>query len=138
MSVVAAGPGAIGAWRLLVEIEEAPAPPSRARAARGRPRLWRVAILVLALLFFLTPIVASIKYSLLQANGNYGFDNYAQIITNSDLRNALFTSLEIAGISAISGGRADAADRRARAAEAARLTLLMEASRSCRSWCRRS
>ncbi len=99
MSFNATGPGAIGASRLLVEIEEAPAPPSPRRRG-GRPRLWRVVILVLALLFFLTPIVASIKYSLLQADGTYGLDNYAQIISNSALRSALFTSLEIAGISA--------------------------------------
>lgn len=99
MSFSPAGPDAIGASRLLVEIEEAPAPPSPPRRG-GRPRLWRVAILVLALLFFLTPIVASIKYSLLQADGTYGLDNYAQIISNSALRSALFTSLEIAGISA--------------------------------------
>ncbi len=93
------GPGAVGASRLLAEIEEPPAPPVMTRR-RNRPRLWRVAILVLALLFFLTPIVASIKYSLLQVDGSYGFGNYSQIISNSELRDALFKSLEIAGLSA--------------------------------------
>ena len=93
------GPGAVGAARLLAEIEEPPAAPD-IRRRRNRPRLWRVVILVLAVLFFLTPIVASIKYSLLQLNGSYGFGNYAQIISNSELRGALFKSLEIAGLSA--------------------------------------
>ncbi|HEX3617896.1 MAG TPA: ABC transporter permease subunit [Solirubrobacteraceae bacterium] len=93
------GPGAVGAGALLAEIEEPPAPPRRARRGK-RLRPWRVVILVLALLFFLTPLIASIKYSLLQLNGSYGFDNYTQIISNSALRSALFTSLEIAGISA--------------------------------------
>jgi putative spermidine/putrescine transport system permease protein len=93
------GPGAVGASRLLAEIEEPPAAPE-VRRRRNRPRLWRVAILVLALLFFLTPIVASIKYSLLQIDGSYGFGNYSQIISNSELRGALFKSLEIAGLSA--------------------------------------
>jgi putative spermidine/putrescine transport system permease protein len=93
------GPGAVGASNLLAEIEEPPAAPE-IRRRRNRPRLWRVAILVLALLFFLTPIVASIKYSLLQIDGSYGFGNYSQIISNSELRGALFKSLEIAGLSA--------------------------------------
>jgi putative spermidine/putrescine transport system permease protein len=94
------GPGSIGASKLLAEIEEPPAPAGQSRR-RGRPRLWRVTILVLAVLFFLTPILASIKYSLLQQNGSYGLSNYSQIVSNGALRSALFTSLEIAGISAI-------------------------------------
>jgi putative spermidine/putrescine transport system permease protein len=92
------GPGAIGASDLLAEIEEQPAPDKPRR--HSRPRLWRLAILVLAALFFLTPVIASIKYSLLQQNGSYGFGNYSQILSNGPLRGSLFKSLEIAGISA--------------------------------------
>jgi putative spermidine/putrescine transport system permease protein len=95
-----AGPGALGAGRLLAEIEEPPAPPDLSRR-RARPRLWRVVILVLTVVFFLTPLIASIKYSLLQQDGSYGFGNYSQIVSNSDLRSSLFRSLEIAGISAL-------------------------------------
>jgi putative spermidine/putrescine transport system permease protein len=95
----AGGPGGAGA--LIAEIEEAPQAPQPSAARRGRPRVWRGVILVAALIFFIGPLVASVKYSLLQTNGKYGFSNYAQIISNSDLRNSLITSLEIAGITAI-------------------------------------
>jgi putative spermidine/putrescine transport system permease protein len=94
------GAGAVGVSQLLSEIEQPPAPPQLSRRRR-RPRLWRVTILLIAALFFLTPILASIKYSLLQADGSYGFNNYSQILSNGDLRSALFKSLEIAGISAV-------------------------------------
>jgi len=67
----------------------------------GRPRLWRVVILVAALIYFFGPLVASIKYSLIQANGSYSLGNYAQILSNGALRSSMFTSLEIAGIAAV-------------------------------------
>ena len=68
---------------------------------RGRPRLWRVAILVLAAIFFIGPLAAAFKFSLIQSNGSYGFGNYGQIVSNSAIRSALVTSLEIAAIAAI-------------------------------------
>ena len=102
MSVVGSGgPGAVGAGDLLAELQEGPQAPQPFARAHGRPRIWRVVILVAALIFFFGPIVASIKYSLIQQDGTYGFGNYSEIISNGDLRNSLFTSLEIAGISAI-------------------------------------
>jgi putative spermidine/putrescine transport system permease protein len=102
MSIVSGGgAGAIGAGKLIAELEEGPgAPQPFPRRRRGRPRIWRVVILVAAAIFFVGPIVASVKYSLLQINGKYGFQNYSQIISNSAVRDALFTSLEIAGIAA--------------------------------------
>jgi len=88
-----------GAGAFLAELEEQPAaqPPTR---RRGRPRIWRVVILAAAVIFFLGPQLAALKYSLIQQNGKYGFNNYAQILSNGDLRRSLFTSLEIAGLTA--------------------------------------
>jgi putative spermidine/putrescine transport system permease protein len=93
------GPGAMGAGALLAELEDAPTPQQPMRR-RGRPRVWRVVILTAAVIFFLGPLVASAKYSLVQQNGKYGFSNYSQILSNGDLRRSLFTSLEIAGLTA--------------------------------------
>jgi putative spermidine/putrescine transport system permease protein len=60
-----------------------------------------VTIFVLAAVFFLGPILASIKYSLILNSGAYGIGNYTAIISNSAIRDALITSLEIAGIAAV-------------------------------------
>jgi putative spermidine/putrescine transport system permease protein len=100
VSIGPSGPGGVGAGALLAELEEQPAPQQTARR-RGRPRIWRVVILTAAVVFFLGPLVASFKYSLIQPNGKYGFSNYSQILSNGDLRRSLFTSLEIAGLTAL-------------------------------------
>ena len=71
------------------------------RRLRVRPRLWRVTIFVLALLFFIGPLVCAFKFSLIEQNGRYGLDNYAQIVKNADLRSALVTSLEISAITSV-------------------------------------
>jgi putative spermidine/putrescine transport system permease protein len=76
-----------------------PAPASVPRR-RGRPRIWRIVIFVIAGLFFLVPLAAAFKYSLQQDSGGYGFANYGQIVHNKDVRAPLVTSLKIAGISA--------------------------------------
>jgi putative spermidine/putrescine transport system permease protein len=68
---------------------------------RGRPRIWRVSILVLAFIYFIGPLVAAFKYSLIQADGSYGFGNYWKIVNSSAILSALATSLEIAGIAAV-------------------------------------
>ena len=73
---------------------------ARVHTSRRHPRVWRVVILVLAVIFFLGPLAASVKYSLIEQDGSLGFDNYVQIVKNADLRDALFISLEIAGITA--------------------------------------
>lgn len=73
---------------------------ARRGTTRRAPRAWRVVILVLALLYFLGPIAASIKYSLIQLDGSFGFNNYVEIVKSAELRNALYISLEIAGITA--------------------------------------
>jgi putative spermidine/putrescine transport system permease protein len=77
-------------------------PPSTQVAARrrGRPRIWRVVIFVLAAIFFIVPLGAAFKYSLQQDSGGYGFANYGEIIHNNAVRSPLVTSLEIAAISA--------------------------------------
>lgn len=73
----------------------------RVRRHRSRTPAWRVVIFGLAAVFFLGPLIATFKFSLLESNGHYGFHNYAQIVTNGALRDSLFTSLEIAGITAL-------------------------------------
>jgi len=68
---------------------------------RRRPRIWRVSILLLAFIYFIGPLVAAFKYSLIQADGSYGFGNYWKIVNSGPILSALATSLEIAGIAAV-------------------------------------
>lgn len=75
-------------------------PPPASVKRRGRPRIWRIVIFVLAGIFFLVPLAAAFKYSLQQDQGGYGFANYGEIIQNKDVRAPLVTSLEIAALSA--------------------------------------
>jgi putative spermidine/putrescine transport system permease protein len=90
--------GSLGQAELVDQMIGGPAPATRRR--RGRPRIWRIVIFVLAAIFFLVPLAAAFKYSLQQDSGGYGFANYGEIINNKDVRAPLVTSLEIAGISA--------------------------------------
>jgi putative spermidine/putrescine transport system permease protein len=57
-----------------------------------------VTILVLALLFFIGPLVASIRFSLIQSNGKDGLGNYTEILHDQGLADSLWTSLELAGL----------------------------------------
>jgi putative spermidine/putrescine transport system permease protein len=91
--------GSLGQAELVGEMIGGPAPASVPRR-RGRPRIWRIVIFVIAGLFFLVPLAAAFKYSLQQDSGGYGFANYGQIVHNKDVRAPLVTSLKIAGISA--------------------------------------
>ena len=93
------GPGLAGGANLIDEIEEAgtPAPSGR---RRQRPKAWRLVILVLAFVFYVIPFGAAVKYSLIQSDGSFGFSNYSAIISNGDVRNSLYTSLEISAITA--------------------------------------
>jgi len=90
--------GIVAADETVAGPEPQPRPKMR---GRGRPRIWRVAIFLLATVYFIGPLVAAFKYSLIQSNGSYGFGNYGQIAQNSAIRSALFTSLEIAVITAV-------------------------------------
>jgi putative spermidine/putrescine transport system permease protein len=90
------GPGLAG----VDELVAGPPPASRFRWRRGRPRIWRVTIFVLAAIFFLGPLAAAFKYSIQQDKGGYGFANYGEIIHSKEIRSPLVTSLEIAVISA--------------------------------------
>ena len=85
---------------LVREMLSGPPPRSRFPWRRGRPRIWRVTAFALAIIFFLGPLAAAFKYSLVQDSGGYGFGNYGQIVKNSEIRSPLVTSLEIAVISA--------------------------------------
>lgn len=100
MSTVNPGMDPLGEGSLARELVGSPPPSTGGASRRGRPRSWRVAIFVLAAIFFIVPLVAAFKYSLLQDNGSYGFANYGQIINNKAVRSPLLTSLEIAVISA--------------------------------------
>jgi putative spermidine/putrescine transport system permease protein len=98
MSAVTRGMGGFGEAELIDEMIAGPPPAVRRR--RGRPRIWRIVIFVLAALFFIVPLAAAFKYSLQQDSGGYGFANYGEIIRNPAVRSPLVTSLEIAVISA--------------------------------------
>jgi putative spermidine/putrescine transport system permease protein len=94
------GMGAFVEAELVPEMIGGSPPASGFRWPRGRPRIWRVLIFVLAGIFFIGPLAAAFKYSLQQDKGGYGFANYGEIINNKAVRSPLETSLEIAGISA--------------------------------------
>jgi putative spermidine/putrescine transport system permease protein len=94
------GPGGVAGANLIAEIEEAGAP-LQPRRRRQRPAAWRLVILVVAVLFYGFPFAAAVKYSLIQSDGSFGFSNYSQIISNSEVRDSLYTSLEISAIAAI-------------------------------------
>jgi len=79
-----------------------PAPKQpRRRFMSKRPRAWRVTILVLGGLFYLVPLLSSIKFSLIDASGRYSFSNYTAIVSSSALRGALILSLEISAVTAV-------------------------------------
>jgi putative spermidine/putrescine transport system permease protein len=101
MSAVNPGMDEIGEGSLARELVGGPPPSTHVAARRrGRPRIWRVVIFVLAAIFFIVPLAAAFKYSLQQDSGGYGFANYGEIIHNDAVRSPLVTSLEIAAISA--------------------------------------
>jgi len=100
MTTVNPGMDPVGEGSLARELVGGPPPSTVVASRRGRPRIWRVVIFVLAGIFFIVPLVAAFKYSLLQDDGSYGFANYGEIINNKAVRSPLLTSLEIAVISA--------------------------------------
>jgi len=77
------------------------AAPNRRPARRGRPRSWRIVVLAFTAIFYLLPVLCSVKFSLINQKGTYGVQNYTAIVNNGALRAALFLSLEIAAITAI-------------------------------------
>jgi putative spermidine/putrescine transport system permease protein len=73
----------------------------RLRRERGRPRTWRLAILILMAIFYAVPLLASVKFSFIDQSGGYGFGNYTAIFKSGALRSSLYLSLEIAAITAV-------------------------------------
>lgn len=73
----------------------------RARRQQRWPKPWRLTIFVLAGICFFVPLIASFKFSLIDAQGNYSLTNYTEIISSSALRDALILSLEISAITAV-------------------------------------
>ncbi len=93
---------ALGAREVeLLTAPSAPQAPLQRSRQRRRLRPWRVTILVLAGLFYLVPLLASVKFSLIDPSGAYSLSNFTYIFNNAPLRDALYTSLEIAGLTAI-------------------------------------
>jgi putative spermidine/putrescine transport system permease protein len=70
-------------------------------AALRRIRWWRVTILVLATLFFLAPLVSAIAFALEGDHGGITFANFGAFVSNSGVRSALLTSLEIGGLTIV-------------------------------------
>jgi putative spermidine/putrescine transport system permease protein len=91
----------IAAREIELLTEPAPNGPARRRPQFSRPTFWRLAILVLGAIFYLVPLLSSIKFSLINSAGSYSGSNYTEILTNGALRGALFLSLEIAAITAL-------------------------------------
>ena len=106
----------------------------RLRLPRRRPRLWRVTILVLAALYFLGPLAASVRFSLVQTNGK---DGLRQLHAGPPRRGARQLAADLARDRRPDDGdpaRADAADRRVGApAAAAPGAARRDASACCRS-----
>jgi putative spermidine/putrescine transport system permease protein len=100
MTAVNPGLDPVGEGSLARELVGGPPASTAGAGRRGRPRIWRVVIFVLAAIFFVVPLVAAFKYSLEQNDGSYGFANYGEIISNKAVRSPLLRSLEIAVISA--------------------------------------
>jgi putative spermidine/putrescine transport system permease protein len=69
-----------------------------ARLARRRPPAWRVLIIVAILAIYLVPLLSSIKFSLIGANGKYDLSNYKAIFDSGAVRSSARLSLEIAAI----------------------------------------
>ena len=82
-------------------VPETPDAPRLRRERGRRPAAWRLSILILAGIFYLLPIGSSIKFSLLDQSGSYGFGNYTAIANSAALRSSLYLSLEIAVLTAI-------------------------------------
>ena len=72
-----------------------------ARLAGRRPSAWRVVIIVVILAVYLVPLLSSIKFSLIDANGRYDLSNYKAIFDSSAVRASALLSLEIAGTVAV-------------------------------------
>jgi putative spermidine/putrescine transport system permease protein len=64
-------------------------------------RWWRGIVLVLAALFFLAPLVSAIAFALEGNHGSVTFANFGAFVTNSGVRSALVTSLEIGGLTIV-------------------------------------
>ena len=91
----------IGGAAAADELTSPPPAPRRRRLRGERAPAWRLTILILAVLFYLIPLICSIKFSLLDHSGGYGLSNYTAIFHSAALRDALYLSLEIAVISAV-------------------------------------
>jgi putative spermidine/putrescine transport system permease protein len=94
--------GTVGAREIDFLTSPAPDSPAKRRVRlERRPKAWRLTILILGAIFYLVPLLSSIKFSLIDAAGHYSLSNYTEIVRSSALRGALYLSLEIAAITAV-------------------------------------
>jgi putative spermidine/putrescine transport system permease protein len=63
-----------------------------------RPPVWRAVIIAGIALIYAVPVIASIKFSLIDSKGHYDLSNYRAIVDSSAVRAAALLSLEIAAI----------------------------------------
>jgi putative spermidine/putrescine transport system permease protein len=66
-----------------------------------RRRRWRVVVLTIAAIYFLVPLLSAAEFSLRIPGGGYGVGNYLAIAGDDVLLTALFTSLQIAVLTAV-------------------------------------
>jgi putative spermidine/putrescine transport system permease protein len=62
---------------------------------------WRIVVFVIAAVFFLVPLIASAEFSLRKPGGGYFVGNYTRIAEDPVLLSSLFTSLQIAVLTAV-------------------------------------
>ncbi|MFD3791684.1 ABC transporter permease subunit [Streptomyces cyaneofuscatus] len=82
----------------LTTVPAAPAPaPAPAKAARrSRPRYWRGAVLAIAGLYFVTPLVSSFVFTVHVPNQGLTFEAYTGILSADGFTESLFLSLSLA------------------------------------------
>jgi putative spermidine/putrescine transport system permease protein len=72
------------------------AEPATPRRPRERPSIWRWAVLLVAAVFFATPMVASLEFSLRGDHGTYSFASYRHIVSEPGFGSSFSLSLELA------------------------------------------
>jgi putative spermidine/putrescine transport system permease protein len=78
-----------------------PAPRSRPRAPRRRPRIWRGLVLALAGAYFLVPVLASFVFTVHVPGRGVSFDAYTELLAADGFTGSLFLSLSLAAVTIV-------------------------------------